>query len=330
MADDTIPVNYRNGFKEGFEMAFQQSQSKLRPLVTSGSQASEFDFYDRVLLADDMNEVTTRLGDTPSNEVPHERRRIGLRDFDWGKGIEKNDIRRVGTDPTNAYTMGAVMAANRKIDSIITDAITGTSYAGKGGGTSIDFVSTASGKITVGALSNENGNITTAGNYAVTSGNYEGVDVAVDYVPTGSATNSNLTIDKLIAARETALAMEAINEGDLLPLIVSPSQQSALLRISEVKSFDYNSNRVLENGFVTQFMGFRIIYYNGLPKTGNIRDCYILGPRGVRLAIGEDINPTMFLNSAKKNRPWVMVEMSMGATRMWGEHTIRIKCDETK
>ena len=114
-----IETSYKNMFKEGFEQAFQQSNSRLRPYVEVESQASEFDYYDRVGLADDMSEDTQRYGDNPVNEIPHDRRRIGLRDFELGKPIDEKDLIRVVSDPTNAYTTAMVASAHRKVDDLI-------------------------------------------------------------------------------------------------------------------------------------------------------------------------------------------------------------------
>lgn len=324
-----IERSYINMFKSGWEQSFQQTMAKFRPFVETVSQSSEFDFYDRVGLADDMNEVTARYGDTPSNEVGHERRRIGLTDYDWGKGVDDKDLIRVAQDPTNEYTQAAVASANRRIDRTIINAITGTSYLGKSGGTSATFAVTASGKITVGSLSNENGNLTTAGDYAVTAGNVEGIDVAVNYTPGGGGSSSNITLNKMIAVREAMLSLEAIEEGEELVWFAAPSQQSALLRITDVKSADYNTTRVLTNGTVTSFMGFKFVYTNLLPKSGNIRSNYVLGKKGVKLAISRDTQVDIFRRPDKKNIPWIMVKLGLGATRMWGEHTARVNCDET-
>ena len=113
-----IERSYINMYKEGWEHSFQQKDSKFQPFVMQGTQASEFDFEERIGLADDMEKVINRYGDTPSMEVPHERRRIGLEDFVWGKGIDPRDLVRVASDPTNKYTEAGVMGANRKVDDV--------------------------------------------------------------------------------------------------------------------------------------------------------------------------------------------------------------------
>jgi hypothetical protein len=321
-----IETNYINMFHEGFEHSFQQKPAKFRKHVETVRQASEFDFYDRLGLADDMQEVTTRYGDTPANDVPHERRRCGLQDYDWGKGVDDKDLIRVASDPTNEYTQAAVYAANRRIDNTIITAITADAYSGKAGGTTITFVGTTATDITVGAVSNENGNISTGGNFTLTAGNVEGIDVATDYITGG---NTNITLQKMIGVRETMLTLESIEEDDQLTWFLAPNQAAELLRIAQINDGDFNTTRVLANGRVSSFMGFNFVYTNLLPVASNIRDNYVLGPKAIKLAMSKDIEVDIFRRPDKKNIPWIMVKLGLGATRMWGEHTAKVRCDET-
>jgi hypothetical protein len=322
-----IETNYINMFREGFEHSFQQKDARFRKYVEVVRQASEFDFYDRLGLADDMQEVTTRYGDTPANDVPHERRRCALQDYDWGKGVDDKDLIRVASDPTNEYTQAAVYAANRRIDNTIITAITADAYTGKAGGTAVSFVGTTAGNITVGAVSNENSNISTAGEYTVTAGNVEGIDVSVDF--SAATTNTNISIKKMIAVRETMLRLEAIEDDQNLTWFLAPNQAAELLRITEIHNSDYNTVKVLSNGRVDSFMGFNFVYTNLLPISGTTRDNYVLGPKAVKLAMSKDIDVDIFRRPDKKNIPWIMVKLGLGATRMWGEHVAKVRCDES-
>lgn len=325
-----IETSFKNRFREGFDQSFQQMRTLLRGAVMNGRQASEFDFMDRLGLADEMNEVTARFGDTPANDVPHERRRIGLRDFDWGKGVDDKDLIRVVSDPTNDYTQAAVFTANRKVDDIIIEAITADAFTGKAGGTTVTFVDTNAQKITVGAVSNENNQVTTSGDFVVTAGNVEGIDIATDYAP-GGGIDSNITIEKMIAVRETMLRLEAIQPGDVLTWVLHPNQQSALLRLTELTSIDFNSTKVLVNGMVSSFMGFQFIYSNRIPLVSGTthRETYVLGPKAIQLNFSKDTDVDIFRRPDKKNIPWILIKLGLGATRMWGEHAARVRCDET-
>jgi hypothetical protein len=77
-----VPTAFVQQYKANLTHLLQQKGSVLRDTVTVESQNAEFAFYDRIG-STEANEVNTRHGDTPLNNTPHDRRRIGLRDFDW-------------------------------------------------------------------------------------------------------------------------------------------------------------------------------------------------------------------------------------------------------
>lgn len=324
-----IEKAFINSFKAGFEHQFQQKVSKLRPFVEVVRQTGEFDFYDRIGLADPMQEVITRYGVNPMNEVPHERRRIGLRDWDWGKPIDEKDLQRVAMDPTSDYMQAAVSSANRRVDDIIIPSWTAAAYYGKSGENSVAFVSTNAGKITVGAVSNTENRISTAGKYVLTAGAFEGIDVAKDYVETGVDADSGITLGKLRAVRTTMQKLEAIDQDTVLNCFITANQAAELLRINEVINSDYAVRKALAEGNVTTFMGFRFIQTERLLKTGTVREVMVTLPKAVKLAIGTDIAADMWRLTERKNIPYIYVKLAMGATRFWGEITARVNCVES-
>ena len=166
-----IEVAYIQRYKDGFEQQFQQFDTKFAQYFDVVSQASEFDYYERIGLAEDLVEVNTRYHDNPVSEIPHDRRRIGLRDFEQGKMIEPKDLIRLSSDPTNAYTMALKAAAHRTMDDIVLDRIFDVAHVGKKGEVTVAFVGTNSGKITVGNLSKGNARpITTSGDFVLEAG----------------------------------------------------------------------------------------------------------------------------------------------------------------
>jgi hypothetical protein len=322
-----IEKAYINQFKAGFEQAFQQTMSKLRPFVEVVRQASEFDFYDRVGLADPMQEVTTRYGTNPANEVPHERRRVALRDWDWGKYIDEKDLIRVATDPTSSYMQAAVASANRRVDDIIIPGWTDPAYIGKGGETAVNFVATNSGKITVGAVSNTESRIATAGDYVLTAGNNEGIDVAQNYTATTPA-NTGITLAKLKAVRTTMQRIEGIDQDTILNCFITAYQANELLGIDEIINSDYAVRKALAEGSVTTFMGYRFIQTERLKKVSTNREVMVTLPRALKLSIGQDIHANMWRVTERKNIPYIYIKLSMGTVRMWGEICARVNCLE--
>ena len=167
-------------YRSNIEVQFQQMGSRLRSTVRVESQHAEYDYYDRIGSTEAVKN-TERHGDTPLIETPHDRRRIGLEDYHWADLIDSKDKLRMLADPTSSYVTNAVMALGRSIDRVIITAAFGTAYSGKNGATSTTFAAAS--------------------------------EVAVDYVESGSATNSNLTIAKLRRARFLLESTEAIADG---------------------------------------------------------------------------------------------------------------------
>ncbi len=284
-------------YHSNIQIKFQQMGSRLRPYVRVETQNAEFDFYDRIT-ATTAVEVTTRHGDTPLISTPHDRRRVGLRDFDWADLIDRKDRLRMLADPTSPYTTNAVYALGRSMDDIIIEAAFGTAYTGKTGSTTVSFP-TAS-------------------------------EVAVNYVESGSSTNSNLTIGKLRRVRYLLDKAEATIDGafDLIA-VVDPSQIQALLRTTEVTDADYNTVKALVEGNVDTFMGFKFIKSNRLTVASSIRSCLFFERQGLMLAIASEVMTDIGPRRDKRNSVQVYACGSFGATRMWEEKVLRVKCDET-
>lgn len=285
-----------NAYKANIQIQYQQKGSRLRPHVRVESQNAEFDFYDRIGPTEAV-ENTTRHGDTPLISTPHDRRRVALRDFDWADMVDKKDKLRMLADPTSAYTQNAVFGLGRKMDRVIIEAAFGTAYSGKTGSTMIAFPGAS--------------------------------DVAVDYVESGVAANSNLTIAKLRRARFLLTSTEAEEEGEPLIAAITASQVQSLLRTTEITSADYNSVKALVNGEIDTFMGFKFVRLELLPKSGNIRSCLFFAKGGLLLAMADDVTVDVGPRRDKRNSTQIYVCGSFGASRMWEEKVLRVYCDES-
>lgn len=286
-------------YRANIELQFQQKGSRLRPHVRVESQNAEFEFYDRIGPVNAV-EVTTRHGDTPLIPTPHDRRRVALRDFDWADLIDKKDKLRMLADPTSAYTQNAVMALGRKMDDVLIEAAFGTAYTGKTGATSVTFASAS--------------------------------EIAVNYVESGAAASSNLTVGKLRRARYLFGKEEVIGDDQAdLTLVIDPSQLQAMLQVTEVTSADYNTVKALVNGEIDTWMGFKWVVSNRLPATattGGIRSCLCFERQGLLLAVADDVTVDVGVRRDKRNSAQVYVCGSFGGSRMWEEKVLRIKCQE--
>lgn len=291
-----IDKAFVNTYKSNIEVQFQQMGSRLRPAVRQETQNAEFDFYDRIGPTDSV-EILNRHSDTPLVETTHDRRRISLRDFDWADLIDRQDKLRMLADPTSPYTVNAAYALGRKVDQVIIEAAFGTAYSGKTGSSTVSFPG--------------------------------GQEVAQDYVETGIAANSNLTIGKLRRARYLFDKNDAVMDGEPLFAAVTASQIQSLLRSTEITNADFNTVKALVNGEVNSFMGFNFIRTELLPKTGDVRDCLFFAQQGLCLAVAQDIQVDVGPRRDKRNSVQIYVSASFGASRMWEEKVLKVKCNET-
>ena len=329
-----INTAYVQAYKAGFEQAFQQSESKLQPYFEAETQNEEFQYFDRIGTAEAMEEDATRYGDNPNSDISHDRRRIGLKDYELGKYVDEKDLKRVLTDPMNAYTQALLASGKRKIDDIIIGKFFGEAYVGKSGETVRSFVTAAntenSSKIVVGSESA--GDIQTGGDYTKSgTANTEGFTIGGDY--DASNGGSGLTLAKLRAARRTMLKLHAIDQDTIVDCFVSAKQLDDLLGITEVVSSDFAVRKSLAEGSVTTFMGFRFIHTERLPistgSDGDERRCIISTPKALKLSTSTALKGDVWRVPAKKNIPYVYFKLSAEASRMWGEVSGEIRCNES-
>ena len=328
---NSIETAYVAAFREGFEQAFQQSESKLQPYFESETQSSEYQYFDRIGEAEAMAEVTTRLGNNPTSEILHNRRRVGLVDYELGKYIDEKDLKRVVTDPMNAYTQALLASGKRKIDDIIIDKFFGKANTGKTGGTAVTFTDNAEDATTikVGALSA--GNIVTGGNYVKDTGNTEGFSIGANFT-NGTAGAYGLTIDKLLAARATMLRLHSIDQDEVVNCFIGARQFEDLLQEDKIINSDYAVRKSLAEGNITTFMGFRFIHTERLPlydgDNDDERRVIVATPKALKMSVGEGLKGDMWRDPSKKNAPYLYFKLCADAVRMWGEVAGEIRCAE--
>lgn len=284
-------------YKRNIEIKYQQMGSRIRPHCRQETQNAEFDFFDRIGPTDAV-EVITRHGDTPLVSTPHDRRRVALRDFDWADLIDRKDKLRMLADPTSPYSVNAVAAMGRKMDDILIEAAFGTAYTGKTGATTVTLPASQT--------------------------------IAVNYVESGAAADSNLTTTKLRRARLLMDRAEATTEGQYdLVCVCDPAQIFGLLGTTQVTSADFNTVKALVNGEIDTWMGYKFVKSNRLPlATGNIRSVLIFEREGLLFSSAEEVMVDVGPRRDKRNSVQVYVCASFGSSRMWEDKVIKVLCDE--
>lgn len=285
-----------NAYRANVSLLVQQKGSRLRNAVRVEPQNAEFEFYDRIG-ATEAQEITGRHQDTPLMSTPHDRRRCSLRDFDWADLIDRQDKLKMLMDPTGPYAQNAVFAMGRKMDDLLIDAAFGTAYSGKTGATSVSF-----------PAANQ---------------------VAVNYVESGGAANSNLTIGKLRRAKEIFDAYDNDPDEQRFMTVTANSLHS-LLRNTEVTSADYNTVKALVEGKVDSFMGFNFIRTQRLQTDGSGYRRHIAWIKsGLLLGVSQEPQVDVGPRRDKRNSVQVYVSLGIGATRMEEEKVVEVKVDES-
>jgi len=291
-----ITTAFVQQYKANVEHLLQQKGSRLRSVVRTETQNAEFDFYDRIG-ATSAQEVTGRHQDTPLITVPHDRRRVSLRDFDWAELVDRTDRIRLLIDPTSPYAQNASYALVRKMDEIILEGAFGSVSTGKTGSSSVTFPA--------------------------------GQQVAVNYVESGGAANSGLTIGKLRRAKQI-LDENETDPSESRYIIVTAKQVNDLLQTTEVTSSDYASVKALVQGELNTFLGFEFVRTELVNTDSNsYRRVPAYVKSGLLLAMGQDINVDIGPRRDKRNATQVYCSTSFGSIRMEEEKVVEIKCDES-
>ncbi len=341
---NAIEKAYYDSFRAGFEQAYQQTESKLQPYFESESQNSEFQFFDRIGEAAEMTEDEGRYEVNPQSEIDNNRRRLGLKDYELGKYVDEKDLKRVLTDPMNAYTQAMLASGKRKIDDIIISNYFGTANTGKSGSTAVTYVrgeatsteATASEgdeKIAVGGNNKGSSNpIATGGLYTLGSATTEGVSVGANYNGLAAGSATGLTLEKLKGIRSTMQRLEAIDQDTVLNCFVTHKQLDDLLGIEQVINSDYAVRKSLAEGNVTTFMGFRFILSERLKLStgaaGDERRCIVSVPKALKMSVGTALKGDIWRDTSKKNIPYLYFKLCADASRMWGEVAGEIRCVE--
>ena len=306
MAYDAINTSMVKQYSANVQHLLQQRGSRLRGAVTlETGKIGEEVFMDRVD-ATDAVEVTSRHADSPLMDVPHDRRRVTPKDYDWGKLVDNPDKLRLIMDPTSAYVESAAMAMGRKIDDIVLSAAHGTAY-----GSGDD----------AGANANE----------AIIWPDDASQDIAVDFQQDGTTgTSTTLTVDKLIRAQRILQQNEAddYDASGRSPLFIvcSSAQIEGMLNDDSFKHRDYSPLYALYTGDVDHFMGFNFIRTEKTTVASSVEDVLCFHRAGLGLCIWEDIVARVDERPDKRFSQYIYFRMTMGATRLEEKRVLKIKC----
>lgn len=295
-----LQANFAKQYGTNVYTMAQQKGSKLLPYVTIEEMHGEKRHFDRVHPTAAVR-IDTRYGDTPLIPTDFDRRTVHGQEYVWADMVDWQDDLNLFIDPTsNIVRMGA-MAMGRIIDDIIiANGFDGVAYAGKEGLTEVAFP--------------------------------ESQKIAIT---TGGASNTGLTVDKLIAARslfgKADIDLDAPENE--LHIAVTQTQMDDLLKGVDVKNSLYQAMCDLYTGKTSRFLGFTFVQTGRLTRSdlgggAYSRKCAAWCKSGVVLCVPQEITMSV-KQRADKNDNWqALAKLKGGATRIEDEKVVQIFCLE--
>jgi len=237
-----------------------------------------------------LNGVLTNIPDHMA------KRWIRPLNYDCAKLVDEFDEQFLGEVvlPTSPIIQSHGAAYARTCDKIIIDALGGTAFTGATGTTATVLPA--------------------------------GQKIAANYVESGTAANSGLTIAKLRAAKFLFDSNEVDEEEERI-MVVSAKQLQDLLRTVEATSADYNTVRALVDGTLNTFMGFKFRRSQQLPLATDIRSCFAYVKSGVILA-ERGLKTHMDVRADLSHSLQIRSVASLAAVRMEEKKVVEIACDE--
>jgi len=291
---NTITEAFVKQFRDGITLRAQQMESRLRGSVrtdtVSGTSAS-FDFIG----SRSPSKRQSRHADTVLSDTPHDRRWVEMSVYDDADLIDKPDLVRTLTDPTNSYTKAMAAGFGRKIDEVIVDGLIGVTKTGvDGGGTPAPALT---------------------GVGASTSGMNIAKMVAMKQL-----------FDEREQPNNRQWVMTAQQYSDLLAAGATAGQNA-------LTSADYNSVKVLVQGEINSFMGFQWHRLETLPKGQNggqaaDRQTIAWVPDAGILAFGSDVQASMDRRPDKNNSLQIFYSADFGAARLDDNGVVIQHCQE--
>lgn len=215
--------------------------------------------------------------------------------------LEAEDSIKNATDYASSYVQSDAATLARMKNKVMADALFSARLIGE------DGTETA-------AFSNPNGN------------------VAKDYVPSGSATNSGLTVPKIVKGLELLELAEVDVEQEEIFLAVTSTQITDLYNQLMFTNKDYRDKAVIDEArkSVREILGVKVIRMPNayLPKSGNDRTCVLFAKSGLHYGDFMPVESTLERSVERYNRVVGFSETWCGSTRSEDAKFVQTLCVE--
>lgn len=139
---DTQSTIYAQAYSRNIMQLAQQKYAKLMGAVFMKSNVTGKNFFQDQIGKWSMSVKGGRNVETPNNDPALARRMGTMIDYHDNRMLDRGDELRCISDPKSAYTIAAGASIGRTFDDIVIDAMTGNSYSGEMGSTTVTLPST--------------------------------------------------------------------------------------------------------------------------------------------------------------------------------------------
>lgn len=293
-----LPAHFETQFSNNWEYLLQQKDSRFENAVSrlpvKGkerrlSQLGEVE----------MRDIVTRNGQTVPQDTPMSARWLRLKGSDAVTWIDEWDEISLGDlpAPESEHVTAHAMAARRKIDDIIIEAMVGTNYIGEEGTTPVTMPSSQ--------------------------------EVAVNYTG-ATAANTGLTLAKLIRAKRILDENEVPFEGRYFAHRAA-QLEDLLLDVDQVSNSRYADVKALVDGKVNYFMGFTFIQSQRLPVDAGTDIATNIAWQKNFVVLGDGQNPKARMDILPMQNHSIQIRTTLlkGATRRQEEAVVLVYVDQS-
>lgn len=139
---DTQSTIYAQAYSRNIIQLAQQTYSKCMSIVYRKENVNGKNFFQDQIGKWSMSVKGGRNVATPNNDPALARRMGTMIDYHDNRMLDRGDELRCISDPKSAYTIAAGYSIGRQFDEVVIDALTGNSYTGETGSTTVTLPST--------------------------------------------------------------------------------------------------------------------------------------------------------------------------------------------
>ncbi|EGT7582580.1 hypothetical protein JE599_001899 [Salmonella enterica] len=277
-----ITAAFVQQFHDSFEIASQQKDSRLQACVHDRGKITGTAFTINDMGSIEMNEITTRFGDTVWDVPEAGTRQALMADYGLFIPVEKRDLRKLIASPQGPYMNLTVAACNRKKDDVIYNAL-----------------------------------INPVPRKTEDKGAFTNVSLPSSQMIVANA--QPMTKAKLIAAKAMFRRNECDEQnGEEMFITYNADMLSQILADTTLTSADFMAVKMLQEGkLADNWLGFKWIAYEKLKKdaTTKAQTAVAWCKSAVHFGTGADYNTDIGPRRDKNNTIQISVDASYGAGR---------------